>query len=134
MTQYGTWSPYGGSSSISLAVVLLIVTGALFYCAIRLHYPLEVKRPGKFLRVTLVVLWLLSVTTFMVAAGIYVRALYQQVGPFTGPVNPITPVTVISGVVAFFILAGMFLIFALWALFGFAYPAAPIPIAFNKNY
>jgi hypothetical protein len=30
-----------------------------------------------------------------------------------------------------FLLAGMFLIFAVWALFGFAYPASPIPIAFN---
>jgi hypothetical protein len=30
-----------------------------------------------------------------------------------------------------FLLAGMFLIFAVWALFGFAYPAAPIPIALN---
>lgn len=30
-----------------------------------------------------------------------------------------------------FLLAGMFLIFAVWALFGFAYPAAPLPIALN---
>ena len=30
-----------------------------------------------------------------------------------------------------FLLAGMFLIFAVWALFGFAYPSAPIPIALN---
>ena len=30
-----------------------------------------------------------------------------------------------------FLLAGMFLLFAVWALFGFAYPAAPIPIALN---
>jgi hypothetical protein len=30
-----------------------------------------------------------------------------------------------------FLLAGMFLIFAVWALFGFAYPATPIPIALN---
>lgn len=28
-------------------------------------------------------------------------------------------------------LSGMFLIFAVWALFGFAYPSAPIPIALN---
>jgi hypothetical protein len=28
-------------------------------------------------------------------------------------------------------LAGMFLVFALWALFGFAYPDAPLPIALN---
>jgi hypothetical protein len=30
-----------------------------------------------------------------------------------------------------FLLAGMFVIFAVWAVFGFAYPAAPLPIAFN---
>ncbi len=214
MTQYGTWSPYVGSNSIILAVVLFIVTGVLIYLAIRFHHPREVKRPGKFLGVSIVVIWLLSVTTFLVAVSIYVRALYQQVGHFTGPVNPITPVTETSGLVAFlviaylakrsgfwvafgsaivgtiaapmifelpfdlivlwrtyppapeilftllfflplflvealsfamltlspvmklsrstlFLLAGMFLLFAVWALFGFAYPAAPIPIALN---
>ncbi len=31
----------------------------------------------------------------------------------------------------FFLLAGMFCIFAIWALAGFAYPAAPFPIAMN---
>jgi hypothetical protein len=213
MTQYGSWSPYVGSNSILLAVVLFIVTGAWIYLAIRLHHPVEVKRPGKFISVSIVVIWLLSVTTFLVAASIYVRALYQQVGHFTGPANPITPVTATSGVIAFFVivcltgrsglpafgsaivgtiaapmifelpfdlivmwrtyppapeiaftllfflplflvevssfamltfspsmklsrytlflLAGMFLIFAVWALFGFAYPATPIPIALN---
>ncbi|HLZ60563.1 MAG TPA: hypothetical protein VKR06_26760 [Ktedonosporobacter sp.] len=30
-----------------------------------------------------------------------------------------------------FLLAGMFLLFALWAVFGFAYPSTPIPIALN---
>ena len=30
-----------------------------------------------------------------------------------------------------FLLAGMFLIFAVWAVFGFAYPATPLPIALN---
>ena len=214
MTQYGTWSPYGGSNSILLAGVLCIVTGVLMYLAIRLPDPIEVKRPGKFIGISLVVIWLLSVTTFLVAVTTYVRALYQQVGHFTGPVNPITPVTELSGLVTFFViaylarrsgfwiafgsaivgtiaapmifelpfdlivmwrtyppapeipftllfflplflvevssfamlalspvmklsrytlflLAGIFLIFAVWALFGFAYPAAPIPVALN---
>ncbi len=214
MTQYGAWNPYGGSDSIILAVVLLIITVVLMYSAIRLPHPIEVKRPGKFLGVSLVVIWLLSVTTFLVALIIYVQALYQQVGHFTGPANPITPITEISGVVAFFViaysarrsgfwaafgsalvgtiaapmifelpfdlivmwrtyppapellftllffcplflvevssfamltfspvmklsrstlflLAAMFLIFAVWALFGFAYPVAPIPVALN---
>ncbi len=30
-----------------------------------------------------------------------------------------------------FLLAGMFLLFAVWALFGFAYPSTPIPIVLN---
>ncbi len=215
MTQYGTWSPYGGSNSILLAGVLCIVTGVLMYLAIRLPDPIEVKRPGKFIGISLVVIWLLSVTTFLVAVTTYVRALYQQVGHFTGPVNPITPVTELSGLVTFFViaylarrsgfwiafgsaivgtiaapmifelpfdlivmwrtyppapeipftllfflplflvevssfamlalspvmklsrytlflLAGIFLIFAVWALFGFAYPAAPIPVALAR--
>jgi hypothetical protein len=209
-----SWSPYGGSNSIILAVGLLIVTGVLLYLAFRLHHPKEVKRPGMFLSISLVVIWLLSVTTFLVAIIVYVLALYRQVGPFTAPANPITPVTMTTGLVAFFViayltrrsgfwgafvsaivgtiaapmifelpfdlivmwrtyppapgtlftllffvplflieissfamltfspvmklsrytlflLAGMFLIFAVWALFGFAYPAAPLPIALN---
>lgn len=214
MTQSGTWSPYAGSNSILLAVVLLIITGVLLSLAIRLHHPIEVKRPGKFLGLSIVVIWLLSVTTFFVAVIIYVLTLYKQVGHLTGPANPITPITETSGIVAFlviaylasrsgfwvavgsaivgtiaapmifelpfdlivmwrtyppapeilftllfflplflveissfamlalspvmklsrytlFFLAGMFLLFAVWALFGFAYPASPLPIALN---
>jgi len=214
MTQYGTWSPYLGSNSILLAVVLLIVTGVLIFLAIRLHHPIEIKRPGKFIGVSIVVIWLLSVTTFLVAVTTYVSALYQQVGQFTGPTNPVTPITMLSGLVAFFViaylarhsgfwialgsaivgtiaapmifelpfdlivmwrtypptpttqftllfflplflveissfamlalspvmklsrytlflLAGIFLIFAVWALFGFSYPETPIPIILN---
>lgn len=208
------WFPYTGSSSILLAVVLLIVTGVLVYVATRLQHPVTVKRPGKFVGVFLVVILALSVITFLVALVVYVLALYQQVGHYTGPADPITPVTMGSAVLSFFVivavsgrsgflaavgsaivgtiaapmifelpfdlivmwrtypptphilftllfflplflvelssfamlalsplmklsrytlflLAGMFLIFAVWALFGFAYPAASIPIALN---
>jgi hypothetical protein len=214
MTHSGSWSPYVGSGSIILAIVMLIITGALTYLATRLHHPIAVKRPGKSLGITLVIIWFLSVITFLVAVTIYVLVLYQQVGNFTEPNNPITPITEASGIVAFiaiailasrsgfwvafgsaivgsiaapmifelpfdlivmwrtypptpaipftllyflplflveissfamlmlspamklsrytlFLLAGMFFIFAVWALFGFAYPAAPIPIALN---
>ena len=214
MTHYGTWSPYAGSGSVILAVVLLIVTGVLTCFAIRLHYPLVVKRPGKFLSASLLGMWLLSVTAFLMAATIYARADIQQNIHFTGPMNPIFPVTAASGALAFFVivylaqwsgfrvavvsaivgtiaapmifelpfdlivmgrtyppapaipftllyflplfliavfsfamltfspfvklsratlflLAGMFLVFAVWALFGFAYPAAPLPVALN---
>jgi hypothetical protein len=214
MTHYGEWSPYVGSSSIILAVGLFLVTGVLISFAIRLPHPLAVKRPGKVLSVVLVGIWMLSVTTFLVAASIYGRADEQQMIHFTGPMNPIAPVTITSGVLTFFVimylaqrsgpwiafvsamvgtiaaplifelpfdlivmwrtyppapeisftllyffplflievssfalltfspfvklsrstlflLAGMFLIFAVWAAFGFAYPAAPLPVALN---
>lgn len=214
MNQHGSWSPYGGSSSIILAVVLLLVTGALIYTATRLHHPVVVKRPGKFVGISLIVIEVLSVLAFLVAVTVYVLALYQQKGPLTAPADPITPVTMTSAVIAFFVivalsgrnsfpvaigsaivgtiaapmifelpfdlivmwrtypptpqilftllfflplflieitsfallalsplaklsrytlllLAGMFLIFAVWALFGFAYPSTPIPTALN---
>ena len=215
MNQHGGWSPYAGSGSIILAGILFIITGVLIFSAIRFHHPRGTKRPGTFLGISLVVIWLLSVMTFLVATGIYVLALYRQIGPFTGPADPITPVTMTAGVVTFlaivlflvrqngfwvafgsaivgaiaapmifelpfdlivmwrthpptpevaftllfflplflveissiamlalspvmklsrytlFSLAGMFLIFAIWALFGFAYPAAPLPITLN---
>ena len=208
------WSPYTGSGSIILAVVLLVVTGLLAYFALRLRRPVAVRRPGALGAVLLIVIWLLSVTTFLVAITVYVSALTQQIGQVTGPADPITPVTFASGLFAFFaivfltqrsgfwvalgsaivgaivgpmifelpfdlivmgrtfppqpaavytllfflplflieissfalltlspmvilsrstlfLLAGMFFIFAVWAMFGFAYPSAPLPTAFN---
>jgi len=214
MNTFQSWYPYAGSSSIILAVVLLIVTGVLLYFATRLHHPVAVKRPGRFLSVALVVMWLLSVTTWLIAVITYALTLYQQVGSLTRPANPILPVTMTSALVTFiviaflarrsgfwgafvsaivgtiaaplifelpfniivmwrtypphpgtlftllfflplflieilsftmltlspvmklsrwtlFFLAGMFLIFAAWAMFGFAYPATPLPTALN---
>ncbi|HEV2582281.1 MAG TPA: hypothetical protein VGT44_15610, partial [Ktedonobacteraceae bacterium] len=103
MNQHGAWSPYAGGGAIILAVVLLIVTGVLTYSGIRLRHPLAVKRPGTLLGVTIVVIWLVSVITFLVAITVYVLALYQQAGGhINAPTNPITPVTMVSGAIAFF--------------------------------
>ncbi len=121
MVQYGAWTPYEGNSILFLAAVLLIIAGILMYLAVRLQHPIAVKRPGMFLGITIVVIWLLSLTTFLVAVTIYVTTLYQQVGHFTGPTNPITPITISLGLFTFIV----------WALFGFAYPASPIPFALN---
>ena len=103
-----------------MAVVLLIVTGVLIFVAIRLHHPIEIKRPGKFIGVSIVVIWLLSVTTFLVAVTTYVSALYQQVGQFTGPTNPVTPITMLSGLVAFFVIAYLARRSGFWVAFGSA--------------
>ncbi len=214
MSTHQSWSPYGGNDSLILTVVLLIITGVLLYFAFRLHHPKEIKQPGTFLGVALVVLWLLSIATLLIASTIYVLALYRQRGPITPPPDHIFPVTMTCVLVAFiviaylarrsgfwgafvsavvgtiaaplifelpfdiivmwrtyppdpgalytllvflplflveissfalltfspvvklsratlFLLAAMFLIFAVWAVFGFAYPAASLPTALN---
>ena len=215
MNAYQPWSLYTGSSSILLAVALLIVTGALIYFATRLPHPIAVKRPGKVLSISIVVFWVLCVMAVLVASYIYIVAEYRQEGGhLTIAADPISPVTYTSAVVTFIViaylarrigfwgafgsaivgtiaapmifefpydliiigrisppppgtvlllifftpfllvqllscvmltfspilklsrytlllLAGMFLIFAVWAMFGFAYPASPLPIALN---
>jgi hypothetical protein len=214
MNAQQSWSPYAGSSSIILAAVLLIITGVLLSFAFRFHHPKQVKRPGLFLGIALVLMWLLAVTTWVIAVAAYGLAIYQQKGPSTTPPNYTAPVTLTLLLVAFivivflarrsgfwvavgsaivgtiaaplifelpfdlivmghtyppdpgslftllfflplflveiasfalltfspvmklskytlFALAGMFVIFAVWAVFGFAYPLAPLPIALN---
>ncbi len=215
MSTHQAWSPYAGSSSIILAVILLIVTGVLIYFALRLAHPIAVKRPGQLFSVALVVMWVVCVIAVLEASTIYIQALYRQEGGhLITSADHITPVTMISALVAFIViaylarrsgfwvalgsaimgtiaapmifelpfnlivmgrisppppgtvlillfftpfilvqilslvmltfspvmrlsratllfLAGMFLIFAVWAMFGFAYPATPIPIALN---
>ena len=214
MNAHQSWSPYAGSSSIILAVVLLLITGVLLYFAFRFQHPKQVKRPGLFLGIALVLMWLLAGTTWLIAVAAYGLAIYQQKGPSTVPPDYTAPVTLTLLVVAFivivflarrsgfwvavgsaivgtiaaplifelpfdlivmgrtyppnpgglftllfflplflveiasfalltfspvmklsryalFFLAGMFLVFAVWAVFGFAYPLSPLPIALN---
>lgn len=107
MAHSGTWSPYGGSSSLVLAFGLCVVVGLVLYAARCLPHPIAAKRPGKGMGIALVLLWAVAVSTFVVAASIYVWALLQQVGYVTSPENPITIVTVISAVVAFVLIVAL---------------------------
>ena len=212
--KYGTWNPYAGSSALILAAVLLAIAVVLAYLGTRLHRRLGVESPGKFIGSAIVLMWLLSGFSFLVAAVTYVDELRKQVGPFTVPKNPITPITASSALITFiviifltrrdgfklalvsaavgtiaapmifelpfdlivfgrtyppnpaiqysllfflplfgveiasfamlsfssamrlsnytlFCLAGMFLVFAIWALFGFVYPFTALPIVLN---
>jgi hypothetical protein len=216
MTQYGTWVPYTGSDSIFLAIVLFLIVGFLAYLGKRLGRPLEVKRPGKANTVFMILIWLISILTFLFCISAYGLQLSQQNLIGTPPNNPISPITFFSALITFilitivtwkqgkriavlsgavaamaapmifelpfdlivmnrtypaippnpalfrgifflplfivelstiallslsplmkikkstlFSLAGMFLVFAKWALVGFSYPSSPVPIAMN---
>jgi hypothetical protein len=105
MTQNATWSPYLGSDALLLSAALLIIGGVLAYLGTRLHGSVGVNRPGTTVSIFMVVIWGLSFATLVIAIGTYVRALYQQYGPITPPTNPISPVTDLSGLVAFILIA-----------------------------
>jgi hypothetical protein len=214
MNSHGSWTPYSGSGSIILAFVLLIITCIFVFAVLRLRQPISIKPPGKATGFLIVLLWFLSVITFLIGATTYVLVLKQQVAHITAPANPITPITETCAIVTFVViafltrrggvwtalesaivgtiaaplifelpfdlivmwhtfpptphmlftllyflplfmveiasfamltfspllrvsrytllsLAALFLVFAIWALFGFAYPYAPIDIAMN---
>lgn len=105
MIQYGTWSPYIGNDALLLALILLVIGAGLAYLGTRLHHPVGVTRPGKAVSILLIGIWGLAIATFGVAVGTYVRALYQQYGNITLPTNPISPITTLSGLVTFIIIA-----------------------------
>lgn len=99
---HGTWGPYTGSGAIILAIGLLVITGVLLYLALRFRRPISLKRPGRLLKVVIVVLWLVSIVAWLVAFAIYVMVLLRQQPHYIGASDPITPVTLVSAVFAFF--------------------------------
>jgi hypothetical protein len=88
-----------------LAAVLFVIAAVLAYLGTRLRQPVGVSRPGKTVGVLLVVMWGLSLATLVIAVGTYGRAFLQQYGNVTLPANPISPITTLSGLIAFILIA-----------------------------
>ena len=105
MVQYGTWSPYEGSSTLLLALVLFVIGSVLTYIGSRRHSPAKVPQSGKVVSVLLVVIWGLSIVTFLNSIITYMQLLVQQVGSFTPPPSPTSPITGLCGLVAFIVIA-----------------------------
>ena len=103
MTHSVAWSPYVGGSSYILAGFLLLVTCVLTYFGFRFRYAIAVKEPGKFLGALLIGWWFLAVIAFLIALTAYTLAQQQQTIQFR-ITNPITPVTLTSAVIAFFVI------------------------------
>ncbi len=104
MTHTVAWNPYVGSSPYILASFLLLVTYVLTYLGFRFrHAAIVVKGPGKFLGVLLIVCWFLAVIAFLTSIIVYGIAQHQQAIQFS-LTNPITPVTLTSAMIAFFVI------------------------------
>lgn len=81
--------------------MLLAVAVLLTYLGRRLTAPVKITRPGKTAGGFLILIWILSLVTFLVAIVTYAVQLSQQHLLSTSPTNPITPVTEISGLLTF---------------------------------
>lgn len=106
--KYEAWHPYEGTSALILAAILLAVTSVLAWLSTRLHGRIGVERPGKLVTSTIVIVFLLSVFSFLEAQRAYMLELRNQLAPLfpsaTGhvhPRNPITPITVFCGLASF---------------------------------
>ncbi len=101
MPQTGTWAPYTGSDALLLAAVLLIIAGALTYSGTRLHHPVGTQRPGTALGILLILIWVLTLLTFLFAVGAIAIAQNQQRGALAAAPNPISPITDLSAIFTF---------------------------------
>ena len=104
MTQWGTWVPYAGTDAIFLGITVLVIGVIFVYLGMKLKRPVGVKRPGKAVSVFIMLIWSLSLVTFLVALLAYVVQLYQMHMIEASPTNPISSVTIISGIAAFVII------------------------------
>jgi hypothetical protein len=120
MNGHGTWSTLNGSGAIILALVLLVIAGALVYLGTRVRRPLEFKRPGWTLGGLIVGLFVLSVYTFLVAVGAYGTALIQQHPGYVGSANDITPFTLTFAAISFFAILTLTQRGGMWTAFGSA--------------
>jgi hypothetical protein len=104
-TQYGTWDSYVGVDAIALMLTLLAV-GALFaYLGTKLKTPLGMKGPGRAAGGFILVIWGLSIVTFLVAVVTYGVQLFQEGLLQSTPSNPVTIVTALSALATFLIIA-----------------------------
>jgi hypothetical protein len=104
MSGYSIWAPYVGSGAIILAIVLLIIAGIIAFLGTRLHRTIGVEKPGGVVSIFLVTIWIISLAVLEWAIATYSVTLYQQVGKIALPTNPITPITLTSGLVTFSII------------------------------
>lgn len=94
-----------GTDAVFLAVVLLAIGILLTYLGTRLTAAVGIKKPaGRTLSVFLIFIWGLSLATFEIGYATYAVQLYQLHMVEAPPTNPISPITILSGLATFIII------------------------------
>jgi hypothetical protein len=94
-----------GTDAVFLAVTLLAIGVLLTYLGTRLVGAVGIKRPGKTVSIFMILIWGLSLATFVIAATAYVLQMYQEHMLGVAPTNPISPITELCGLATFIIIA-----------------------------
>jgi hypothetical protein len=71
------WASYGTRGAVGLAVVLIVVTGAVSYVGARLRNPINIGGTGRTAGVLMVIIWALAICTFQVTFNVYVAQTKQ---------------------------------------------------------
>src|SRR5579872_2549142 len=90
------WAPYQGSSSVLLAIVLVIVSAALFAAGRRMKRDVKLPKMGRVLGAIVVVIWAFSILLFLRIN----RDLARYTGS-AGNLGPIFPITIASAICTF---------------------------------
>jgi hypothetical protein len=132
MAAYGSWVPYSGVSALVLAVVLLAIVALLAYLGKRLSAPVTVERPGKAVSYFMIVIWILSIWTCLIAFYAYGVQLYEVHLFARPPVNRIAPITVLTAAATFFTILCMTKTFGWKVALGSAFVGAAVgPMVFE---
>jgi hypothetical protein len=71
------WRAYEAPETTFLAIALILLAGAVAYVGIRLPRPISVQRPGGTVTAFMLVIWVLTICTFLVAVGAYLTQMKQ---------------------------------------------------------
>jgi hypothetical protein len=100
---FGEWVPYSGNSALILGVVLLSIAAVFIYFGLKLKDSLQVKMPGKAVGGVLIIVWFLSILTWLVNIGVYTILLQQARFTGTIPNDPITKFTLSFAFLSFLV-------------------------------
>ncbi len=105
LIQFVKWNPYTGNEALILTGILAVIGVVLLVLGMRMREPIGVLRPGRTVAVLLILIWLLAVTVFLLAAAMYVQAQPRLQRPVQIPSNPITTLAVLITFMLIIILA-----------------------------
>lgn len=104
MAQYGTWIAYSGWGSLLLGVSLIAITFVLIYLGINFKHSIKVKPPGLFFFISILLIWILSIITFLNNVSVYIVQLVQKSMVGFPPFNPVSYVTYPSVFITFILI------------------------------